>query len=107
MITLVNALIHPTAGDSAAKPRGPPARRADPISSALLPGGAKQLPEAALRALAAYRALYCSGGGKGEAERDALLRGSYSPSAVFDDNLVRVRFKFAMARSLGAGLAWR
>jgi hypothetical protein len=31
------------------------------------------------------------GGGFAEAEREALLRGSYSPGAVFDDNIMRVR----------------
>lgn len=83
-----------------AVPKGPPARRAAPIPQELLPGGcaagapgcaaaSTQLPEAALRALGAFRRLYCGGEG-GEAEREAVLRGSYSAAAVFDDNIVRV-----------------
>ncbi|GBG00534.1 hypothetical protein Rsub_13292 [Raphidocelis subcapitata] len=76
------------AADAAAAAPCPAPRRAVPLAAELLPP-APQLPDAALRALSAFRALYVTEAA-GEAGREALLRGSYAPGATFEDNLMRV-----------------
>jgi hypothetical protein len=85
----------PVAKSALLAPAGPPPKPAAPLPARLLPPGAPALPDAALRALGAFRALYTGAeagapAGGSEAAVEAVLRGSYAPGAVFDDNIVRV-----------------